>query len=191
MPQGRRHVLPWGEIMPAIIAIVAALGAAAFWFYRLRVYGTVVHDVIDRAERLRGAYRRHRSRKQVENSPFSAVRDPATAASTMLISLATMHGRLTPAAENFIRAEMSAIVDPTVADETFSVGSWLAGQASDPNDVSLRFSRLWLTALTPAERLQFYTMASRIIAIDREPDDAQRQSLSRLKDRLGLFRVGP
>jgi hypothetical protein len=177
--------------MPLIIAIVAALVAAAFWFYRLRVYGTVVHDVIDRAERLRGAYRRHRFRRQVENSPFSAVRDPATAATTMLVSLATVHGRMTPASEEFIRAELSAIVDPMVAEETFGVGSWLAGQASDPNDVSLRFSRLWLTALTPAERAQFYTMASRLIAIDQEPDDAQRQSLSRLKERLGLFRIGP
>jgi hypothetical protein len=177
--------------MPIAIAIVAALGAAAVWYYRLRTIGQVAQEAIEGAQRLRGAYRRRQFRKQVESSPFLAVRDPATAATTMLVALATIGGRLTPAAENFIRAELGNIVDSAIVEETFSHACWLADQASDPNDVSLRFSKLWTTVLTPEERLQFYTMAARISALDGEPGEVQRQSLIRLKDRLGLFRVGP
>jgi hypothetical protein len=57
------------------------------------------------------------------------------------------------------------------------------------NDISLRFSKLWTASLTPEERLHFYAMAKRVAAIDGDIDDAQRQTLARLKDRLGLFRV--
>lgn len=177
--------------MPIVIAIVAALGAAAFWYYRMRTIGQVAHEAIEGAQRLRGAYRRRRFRKRIESSPFLAVHDPATAATTMLVALATMGGCLTPAAEDFIRAELGNIVDAAIVEETFIYACWLAGQASDPNDVSLRFSKLWTTVLTPEERLQFYAMAARISAMDGEPGEMQRQSLVRLKDRLGLFRVGP
>jgi hypothetical protein len=177
--------------MPIVIAVVAALGAAAFWYYRLRTIGQAAHDAIDGAQRLRGAYRRRTFRHQVESAPWLAVRDPAMAAATMLVGLATMRGRLTSAAEDVIRAELSTIVDPALVEETFTYACWLAGQAADANDISLRFSKLWITALTPEERAQFYRMASRVAAIDQEPDESQRQSLTRLKDRLGLFRVGP
>jgi hypothetical protein len=178
-----------GVVMPVLIAIAAALGAAAFWYYRLRAFGQVAHEAVDGAQRLRGAYRRNRFRKQVESSPFLAVQDPATAAAVMLVALATVRGRLTPTVEDAIRAELAAIVEPDACEETFTFGCWLAGQANDPNDVSLRFSKLWTGTLTHDERLQFYAMASRIAGIDGGADETQRHTLARLKDRLCLFRV--
>src|SRR3954466_15024320 len=113
--------------MPIVIAIVAALGAAAIWYYRMRTIGQVAHEAIEGAQRLRGAYRRRRFRNQIESSPFLAVQDPATAATTMLVALATMDGRLTPAAEDFIRAELGNIVDSAIVEETFTHACWLAG----------------------------------------------------------------
>jgi hypothetical protein len=172
--------------MPILIATVAALGAAAFWYYRLRAVGQAAHEAGDGAQRLRGAYS---VRKQVESSPFLAVRDPATAAVVMLVGLATMDGPLTGLAEDAIKAEMRDIVDPAACEETFTFACWLAGQATDANDISLRFSKLWTASLTEDERLQFYAMAKRGAAITGAPDDLQRQTLARLKDRLGLFRV--
>jgi hypothetical protein len=175
--------------MHILIAIVAALGAGAFWYYRLRTIAQVTHEAADGAQRLRGAYRRRRFRKQVESSPFLAVQDPGIAAAVMLVALAMMEGALTPAAEDAIKAELRTILNPAACDETFIFACWLAGQATDANDVSLRFSKLWTASLTLDERLHFYAMAKKVTAIAGEPDDAQGQTLARLKDRLGLFGV--
>jgi uncharacterized tellurite resistance protein B-like protein len=107
----------------------------------------------------------------------------------MLVSLASPDGHLSDVARETIRVEMRNVIDPERLDETFTFGSWLARQVTDPNDLSLKFAKLWLNALTPDERLDFYRMAARIVAADGEPTDLQRESLHRLKDRLGLFRV--
>jgi hypothetical protein len=175
--------------MDILIAIVAALSATAFWYYRLRPIGQGTHEAVDGAQTLVAAVRRRRFHKQVESSPFLAVQDPGTAAAVMLVALATMEGALTQAAEDAIKAELRTILNPAACDETFSFACWLAGKATDANDVSLRFSKLWTACLTLDERLHFYAMAKKVTAIAGEPDDARGQTLARLKDRLGLFRV--
>jgi uncharacterized tellurite resistance protein B-like protein len=174
--------------MPVLVTILAALGAAAFWYYRVKAIGAVAHDAADVAQRVRGAYRRKRFKHRAESSAFAAVDDPAAAATAMLISLATADGRLTNAAEETIKGEMRRVMAPADLDETFTFGCWLAGQATDPSDLSLRFAKLWTTALTTAERSELYDMASRVAAAGGEPTDLQRVALLRLKDRLGLTR---
>jgi hypothetical protein len=107
----------------------------------------------------------------------------------MLVALAGMNGSPGPAAEEAIRAELATVLPDESCELTYILGRRLAGQVSDPNDISLRFSKLWIGTLTTEERLDFYRMAARIVALDGEPGDFQRQTLVRLKDRLGLFRV--
>jgi hypothetical protein len=174
--------------MPFLIGILAALGAAAFWYYRMRAIGRMAHEAVDAAQRVRGAFRRRRFRSKVESSPFAAVDDPAAAAAAMLIALAGPDGRLSPAAEEAVRDELRRIVAPAGLDETFTFGSWLAGQATDPSDISLRFAKLWMGALTAEERAELHDMASRVVATAGEPTDLQNVALLRLKDRLGLTR---
>ena len=118
-----------------------------------------------------------------------AVQDPATAAAVMLVALATMDEPLTRAAEETVKHELRTILDSAICDETFTFACWLAGQANDANDISLRFSKLWTLSLTHDERLHFYAMAKKVAGAGGELDDPRRQTLARLKDRLGLFRV--
>lgn len=184
--------LPLGDVMPILIAILAALSAAAFWYYRMRTIGTMAGDVGGPAPRARGAYRRNRVRQQAEASPYAAVKDPATAATALLLALAAIHNRPRPEDEEFICGELGAILSPETLAETFAFAQRLGAQAADPNEVSFRFSKLWQQALTPDERLAFYRMAGRVIDFTAPadgPTELQRQSLTRLKDRLGLFRV--
>jgi uncharacterized tellurite resistance protein B-like protein len=174
--------------MPVLITILAALGAAAFWYYRIRALGGVAQDVVDAAQRARGAVRRRRFRNNVESSPFASVEDPAAAAAAMLIALAGPDGRLSAAAEAAVKEELGRIVARERLVETFTFGSWLGGQARDPNDLSLRFAKLWTGMLVEEERAEFHEMASRVAAADGEPSDLQKVALLRLKDRLGLTR---
>ncbi len=175
--------------MPVLLAMLGALGAAAFWFYRMRDMGRAAHEVVDAAQRARGAYRRKRFRDKAESSPIASVEDPAAAAVAMLIALASERGSLSPAAEEAIKAEMRQVMAIPNIDETFTFARWVAGHVTDPNTLSLRFAKLWIAALELSERADLYDMASRVVQADGEPTDLQISCLRALRDRLGLTRT--
>jgi hypothetical protein len=174
--------------MPVLLAILGALGAAAFWYYRIRDVGNAAGEVIDAAQRARGAYRRKQFRKKAESSPIEAVKDPAAAAVAMIISLASERGSLSPAATVAIKAEMEHVMGLVAVDEIFTFSNWVAGHATDPNILSLRFAKLWNENLQPSERADIYEMAKRVVEADGAPNDAQLSALRTLRDRLGLTR---
>lgn len=174
--------------MPVLLAILGALGAAAFWYYRMRDVGNAAGEVIDAAQRARGAYRRKRFRKKAESSPIEAVTDPAAAAVAMLISLANERGSLSTAAEEAIKAEMRHVMRLAAVDEIFTFSKWVASHATDPNILSLRFAKLWKENLQPSERADIHEMAKRIVEADGAPNDAQLSALRALQDRLALTR---
>ena len=174
--------------MPVLLAVVGALAAAAFWYYRLRTVAHAADEAIDAAQRLRGTIRRKRFLKKAESSPVEAVEDPAAAAVALLISLASCHGRLSPAAEGAIRAEMSGVMGLPEPDATFIFARWVADHARDPNDLVRRFARLWLTALQPSERSDLYDMAVRVAEADGGATPEQVGCLRLLRERVGLTR---
>lgn len=175
--------------MPFLLALLGILAAAAFWYFRMRDVGQAAHEVVDAAERVRGAYRRKRFRSKAESAALASVEDPAAAAAALLVSLAASRGRLSAEAEDAIRRELSETMALPNVDETFVFARWMADQATDPNDLSLRFSKLWRQTLQPAERADFYDMAVRIASLEGEPTDMQAGSLRLLRERLGLTRA--
>ncbi|HZH53927.1 MAG TPA: hypothetical protein VEZ16_18845 [Microvirga sp.] len=175
--------------MHILAAILTALGAAAFWYYRMRAAGQALSEAGDAAQRLRGAYRRKRFRNKAASSPVMAVDDPAAAAVAFLISLASSRGSLSPEAEEAIRSEVRGAMALPNADEVFTFARWVADHVHDPGDLSLRFSKLWLGMLQPGERADFHAMASRVAAIDGPPTDLQVGCLRALHVRLGLTRA--
>lgn len=175
--------------MPILLAIIGALGAAAFWYYRLRDVGHVAGEVVDAAQRARGAYRRKQFRRKAESSPVGAVEDPAAAAAAMLISLVSERGDLSRAAEEAIKAEMQYVMGVPNIVETFTFARWVAGHVTDPNTLSLKFSKLWLASLDETQRADIHDMAKRVIEVDGEPTVSQIGALKMLRDRLGLTRT--
>jgi hypothetical protein len=178
--------------MSFMIAIGAALGAAAFWYFRLGALSRLTHDLREAGQTGGGAVRRRRSRVGAERSAGSVVTDPAAAAAATLLALATLGADRRPDHEALVKDGLRTLLPAEMLEEAFAAGQRLAGQALDPNDLSLRSSKLWLTVLTPEERLAFYRLAVRIVEATAPaggPTELQRQSLTRLKDRLGIFRV--
>ena len=174
--------------MPFIIAALGALLAAAFWWYRLREAGRAANEFMDFVQRLIGAHKRKQLRTKAESASLGAFTDPAAAATAMLIALAAPSGALDTPAEEAVKGEMRRVMGLKDVDETFTFGRWLAGEVSGPDDVSLKFAKLWMSALSTSERFDLYGMASRVACANGEPDEARRQALARLKRRLGLTR---
>ncbi|MEZ0169093.1 hypothetical protein [Microvirga sp. TS319] len=174
--------------MPALLAVLGALGAAAFWYYRLRDMGRVAGEVVDAAQRLRSAHRRRQFRKKAESSPIEAVDDPVAAVAAMLIGLASERGGLSHAAEAAIKTEMQHVMGLTGIEEAFTFARWVAGHVTDPNTLSLRFAKLWLATLERPQREDILDMARRVIEADGEPTPGQISALKLLRDRLGLTR---
>jgi uncharacterized tellurite resistance protein B-like protein len=174
--------------MPILVAVLSVLAGLALWRFRPQVIDEAAREMLMAAQAAKSALRR-RVVRRAPRSSLAAIDDPALAAAAMLAALAGVNGRLDAAAERVIGAELATILPDESCELTFLLGRRLAGQVSDPNDISLRFSKLWIRTLTVEERLDFYRMAVRVAALDGEPGDCHRQILARLKDRLGLFRV--
>jgi uncharacterized tellurite resistance protein B-like protein len=173
--------------MHILLLVLAVLGAVIFWIHRLRGAGTLAHAALDTAQRVRGFSRRKRFCSQAEGSPLTAVDDPAAAAAAMMVSLAASRGTLSAVSEDRIKDEIRHSMGLAHGDEIYAFGRWISDQVLDPNSLSLRFARLWLDALQPMERREFYEMCLRVILADGEPTSLQAGAAMRLKERLGLL----
>lgn len=172
--------------MPVLLAVLTFLGAAVFWFYRMRDVGHAVHGAVDAAQRLRGTIRRKRFLAKAESSPIAAVEDPAAAAVATLVALASCKAPLSDGTEAVIKAKIRDVMGLPNLEETFIFAKWVASHAASPNELSFRFEKLWAEALDAGERASLYEMASDIARLDGGPNAEQIGSLKLLRQRLGL-----
>ena len=97
--------------MPFLIALLGVLGAAAFWWYRMKAMNDAAREVADVVGRVQGNIRRKKLRKQAALSPLTAIDDPVVAAATLITALAAEHGPILPKRETVIREVISQIAD--------------------------------------------------------------------------------
>lgn len=172
--------------MHILLGLLAILGGAAFWYWRLKAVKEATDDVTDMAGRAWGKWKRYKFRKKAEASPVEAVDDPVAAAIIMMIAVACEEHPLTPAAEARIRDEVvrtMGIEDPT---EVMVFGKWVASHVEDANNVSLRYAKLWMRDLSAGERTDFVQMVKRVAAADGEVTARQQFKIAKLEERLGL-----
>ena len=117
--------------MPALIAMLGLLAAAAYWYFRMRDVGRAGSDALDQLGRARGAVRRSRMRRKVEESPVMAIDDPVIAAVSLLCMLAATQHPLTPREEGAIRRQAGRIAVGEFLDEAVTYGRWLHRQGLD------------------------------------------------------------
>lgn len=172
--------------MHILLAIAGIIGAAAFWYWRLKAVKEATDDVTDMAGRAWGKWKRYKFSKKAEAAPVEAVDDPVAAAVIMMLAVAAEERPLTPAAEAAIRDEVTktmGIADPT---ELLVFGKWVASHVEDANNVSLRYTKLWMRDLSESERAGFVQMVRRVAAADGEVTARQQLKIAKLKERLGL-----
>jgi uncharacterized tellurite resistance protein B-like protein len=172
--------------MHIILGLMAVLGGAAFWYWRVKAIKETADDVTDIAGRAWGKWKRYKFRRKAEGSPVEAVDDPVAAAIIMMIVMASEEHPLTPAAETAIRTEVvkaMGIADPT---ELMVFGKWVASHVEDANNVSLRYAKLWMRELSSSEREDLVQMVRRVAAADGEVTARQQHKIAKLRERLAL-----
>jgi uncharacterized tellurite resistance protein B-like protein len=172
--------------MHIILGLIAVLGGAAFWYWRVKAIKETADDVTDIAGRAWGKWKRYKFRRKAEASPVEAVDDPVAAAVIMMIVIASEEHPLTQTAETAIRTEVvksMGIADP---GELMVFGKWVASHVEDANNVSLRYAKLWMRELSTSEREDFVQMVRRVAAADGEVTARQQHKIAKLRERLAL-----
>ena len=172
--------------MHIVAFILAVLGGAAFWWWRLKVLREAGSEVTDAAGRAMGAWRRRKFRMKSDASAVDAVNDPMAAATVMMIATARRDGELSAASEAAIKREIVDTFGERDPVELFTFGKWVAGHVADANNVSLRYSKLWAANLNADERRNLALMVERVAAADGAITEPQRLQVAKLRERLGL-----
>jgi hypothetical protein len=174
--------------MHIVFAILAILGGASFWWWRMRDIGQAANDAGDVAGRLWGNYKRKKFLGKVNDSPLQVIDDPATAAVILMHVIQNEDGLTGPDADESLLREVTqtmGIKDPT---EMITFGKWTANHASDANNVIMRYGQLWSEKLSIEEREDFVRMIERVSGQSTNgmlsPDKKAR--ITRLRQRIGL-----
>lgn len=171
--------------MHIVVGILALLGAGLYLYSRLKDAGQAAGEIVDGAQRLNGARNRAQFRKKAEGSVIAGIDDPITGAAVMMAAVANAREPIDAATATVIKEELREATGSDPA-EAYEFAVWAIGQSPDPDNVSLRLTRMWNTRLTPAERQQLVDMVTRVAAIKGEPTAAQNGAIIRLKSRLDL-----
>ena len=172
--------------MHIIALLIAVLGGAAFWWWRIKMIHEAGSEITGAAGRAWGKYKRMKFRRKAEASAVDAVDDPVAAAVVMMIAVAGTEGELTPAAEVEIRRAVTSemgVADPT---EVITFAKWVARHVEDADNASLRYAKLWTSALGPEDLRSLAAMVARVAGANGAASARQLQQIARLRERLGL-----
>ena len=172
--------------MHILLGLLAVIAGAGVWYWRFRMTKQSADEFTDAATTAWGRWKRYTFRRKVEAAPVEAVDDPAAAAVVMMIAVASAEHPLSPEAETVIGDEITGtmgIADPT---EILAFGKRVASRVEDADDVSLRYAKLWHSALDREQRLDLVRMAERVARTDGGATARQAQQIARLHERLGL-----
>jgi uncharacterized tellurite resistance protein B-like protein len=172
--------------MHIILGILGLLGAAAFWWFRMRDVGRAAGEVVDAAQTIKGAYNRKKFLGKAEGSAITAIDDVPTAALTILTSIALARGLLSPAGRELLQNAAGEIMKLPNVQEALTFSNWAAEQSPDPNNVLVKLAPLLMRSLTTEQKRQFLSMADEIASVDGAPDLVQKDALRRLHDRIRI-----
>ncbi len=172
--------------MHILLALVGILGAAAFWWYRLRNISEAASEIADVAGRVRGTIRRRNLRNKAAQSPFTAIDNPVVGGATIMIAIATECGRFDANAEQALREGLAAVAGPELIDEAVVYGKWATGQVAEASTAVKLVSPLVASRLTMQEREEFLAMTAGAARAGGADEAMLREQLRRLRQQLEL-----
>lgn len=164
--------------------LVMAIGGAAVWYWRLKMAREAGNELIDAAERMRGAYKRRAFRKKAEVAPIASIKDPAIAAVAFFMCLANEKPMHLAAVKDVIRERMKNIIRPADMEEVIVFGEWAAKNVVNPEDPIRRFRDLWMGALDFDERRQLIDIAEDVAQVGGDKTSEQELALQALRRTL-------
>jgi hypothetical protein len=172
--------------MPFLLAVLGVLGAAAFWWYRVKTMGQAAGEIADAVGRVQGTIRRGQLRKKAALAPLTAIDDPVTAAATVVLAIAAEGVPVSDALLSRVREEIRSIAaSDKQLDEAVIYAKWASDQVADVPVVIDKTTLLLKTRLSEAEKLQLVDMVlTASLPAERDPMFKRRVEL--LKRKLGL-----
>ena len=122
--------------MHILFLILSILGAAAFWWYRLKYLSQAGSEAMDAIGRAQGKIRRNKIRKQTEESPVMAIDHPVVAAATLLTTV-IVDPTLDPTQRKLVKREILKLCDEELAVEAMVYSDWVSSQALDPRKTTM------------------------------------------------------
>lgn len=173
--------------MPFLIAVLGVLGAAAFWWYRMKAMNDAAREVADVVGRVQGNIRRKKLRSQAALSPLTAIDDPVVAAATLITALVSEDGPVLPLREAVIREVISQIAESQKkTDEAVVYAKWAAAQVGDTTMVIDRLAPFLRERLDPNERDDLLRMLNRVAQGGEQRVKIADQRMLRLRQKLGF-----
>lgn len=173
--------------MPFLIAVLGVLGAAAFWWYRLKMMNEAAQEVADVVGRVQGNIRRKKLRKQAALSPLTAIDDPVVAAATLIAAIVSEQGPILPQRESVLRDVISQIAaSQKKTDEAVVYAKWAAAQVDDTTITIDKLAPFLRERLDPAERNDLLGMLNRVAEGGEQRLRIADQRMLRLRQKLGF-----
>ncbi|PTE08008.1 hypothetical protein [Mesorhizobium helmanticense] len=173
--------------MPFLIAVLGLLGAAAFWWYRMKAMNDAAREVADVVGRVQGNIRRKKLRKQAALSPLTAIDDPVVAAATLITAIVSENGPVLPEREAIIRSVISEIADTKKKmDEAVVYAKWAASQIDDTTIVIDKLAPFLRERLDVTERNDLLQMVNRVAQTGEQRLQISDQRMLRLRQKLGF-----
>lgn len=129
--------------MHILIGLITILGAAALWYWRLRMAREAGGEILDAASDLKAAARRLKYKRRHDQHPADSIEDPRLAAAGIAVAVATMDAPLTKAeivaltkgAEDMFGASRAE------ADDIVAFGRWIAAQCGTSSEAVRRLTK--------------------------------------------------
>jgi uncharacterized tellurite resistance protein B-like protein len=173
--------------MHILLAALGLLGAAAFWWYRVKVMREAANEAVDAIGRVRGSLRRSKLRKQSALSPLTAVDDPVIAAATLIAAIVSEDLPLTPQAEQGIRKVVGEIAaDDRATDQALIYAKWAVSQIGDTAMTIDKLAPFLRDHLDLNERNDLLEMVGRALQPDLPRPPLLDQRMRRLRQKLGF-----
>ena len=171
--------------MHIVLAVVGLIGAAAFWWYRLKYMSDAANEAVDAVGRVQGHFRRGKLRKKSALAPISAIDDPVIAAATIMAAIAAEDTVLSPDLEAGVRQQLLTIEDADKVEEAIIYANWASSQVADVTHVIDIAGKFLASKLDDNEKQELVDMVADAVPVGKR-HEAFPQRINRLRQKLGL-----
>jgi hypothetical protein len=166
--------------MPFILAVLGIAGAAAFWWYRIKMMKDAAGEIADAVGRVQGGLRRGKLRKKAVLAPLTAI------AATVIMAIAAEGVAVSDALERRVREEIGTIAtSDKQIDEAVIYAKWASDQVADVPTVIDKTALLLKQRLADDEKHELVAMLVRATPSD-ERHAMFRRRVDQLQRKLGL-----
>ncbi|MCO6384582.1 MAG: hypothetical protein JXQ91_09190 [Vannielia sp.] len=175
--------------MPFILGAIALLGAAYFWYVRMKGAADMAGELMDAAGDVRAAARRFGYRLRKREHPVDGIEEPVVATAGIAEAFISLDDLPTRSQRTGILQGLQKAyrVDLNGAEEAAVLGRWLVGQCGAPDAAIARIVKKLLTLGGQDELQPLLTVLNTAASADGGTlGPRQREALEDISRRFGV-----